>query len=217
MIKSDHEMKLKARNQMKAAMTLDGRSALGVGSSLSIRGLLKSQALIRPTFELTMWGLKQLVYPAHPRCHNMFCNNILNKQSATGILYTDISDHFPIFYIDYSSKISMSPKFIKKRCFSPDNIEKFKNECDSHNWNQVLESNDPQDAFTSFHNIFINLYDTCFPIKTIKLSYRNRKPWLTDGLSCLTKIKQISSSHGLSSRISYARKKVKFLLEILYQ
>ena len=120
----------------------------------------------------------------------------------------------------------------------------------------MLESNDPQDAFTSFHNNFINLYDKCFPIETIKLSYRNRKPWLTDGLrksikhknklyrlkmkydtseyctaykrteinsivfwkipsvnitiSCLTKIKQISSSHGLLSRIS-------FLLEILHQ
>ena len=47
----------------------------------------------------------------------------------------------------------------------------------------------PPDAFTSFHDNFINLYDMCFPIKTIKLSYRNRKPWLTDGLRKLIKHK----------------------------
>ena len=43
-------------------------------------------------------------------------------------------------------------------------------------------SNDPQEAFTSFHKDFIKLYGKCFPIETIKLSYRNRKPWLTNGL-----------------------------------
>ena len=32
---------------------------------------------------------------------NTFCNNIVDNQDVfTGILYTDISDHFPIFYID---------------------------------------------------------------------------------------------------------------------
>ena len=55
-------------------MTLDGRSDLGMGSSLSIRWLLKSQALIRPTFELTMWSLKLLVYPAHLRCQYHYGN-----------------------------------------------------------------------------------------------------------------------------------------------
>ena len=44
---------------------------------------------------------------------NIFCNTIFNKQSATGILYTDISDHFPIVYIDYSSNITISPKLLK--------------------------------------------------------------------------------------------------------
>ena len=42
-------------------------------------------------------------------------------------------------------------------------------------------------------------------------------PNVNISISCLTKIKQISSSHGLLSRISYEGKKVKFLLEILYQ
>ena len=35
---------------------------------------------------------------------NIFCNNILNEQALSGILYTDISDHHPIFYIDHSLK-----------------------------------------------------------------------------------------------------------------
>ena len=35
---------------------------------------------------------------------NIFCNNILNAQALSGILYTDISDHYPIFYIGHSLK-----------------------------------------------------------------------------------------------------------------
>ena len=41
---------------------------------------------------------------------------------------------------------------------------------------------DPQDAYTTFLRDFTAHYDTCFPIKVVKHGYRNRKPWLTDGL-----------------------------------
>ena len=39
---------------------------------------------------------------------NIFCNDIItNNNVLTGILYTDITDHFPIFYIDYASKTNL--------------------------------------------------------------------------------------------------------------
>ena len=35
---------------------------------------------------------------------NIFCNNIMKEEAISGILYTDISDHYPVFYIDHSLK-----------------------------------------------------------------------------------------------------------------
>ena len=39
---------------------------------------------------------------------NIFCNNYVdNSSSLAGILYTDISDHFPVYHIDYSDDVPM--------------------------------------------------------------------------------------------------------------
>ena len=49
---------------------------------------------------------------------NIFCNNIVdnleNQDVFTGILYTDISDHFPIIYIDKATGIKNPLKYFKK-------------------------------------------------------------------------------------------------------
>ena len=47
---------------------------------------------------------------------NIFYNNyVQNTSSLTGILYTGISDHFPIFHIDYSVCAPLVEKSFKKR------------------------------------------------------------------------------------------------------
>ena len=45
---------------------------------------------------------------------NIFCNNMPDSSLFTGILYTDISDHFLIFYIDKSLTNTNCPKYLKK-------------------------------------------------------------------------------------------------------
>ena len=49
---------------------------------------------------------------------NIFINRTHNKNHTSGILYTDISDHFPIFIIDNSSKCVEQPKFKYTRVYS---------------------------------------------------------------------------------------------------
>ena len=47
----------------------------------------------------------------------------------------------------------------------------------------VLESfQQCQTYFSKFLKIFKNIYDECFPVITVKTQYRNRLPWLTEGL-----------------------------------
>ena len=48
---------------------------------------------------------------------------------------------------------------------------------------------EPQDAYSAFYKDYSMLYDTCFPLKEVKIGYRNRKPWLSDSLKRLISVK----------------------------
>ena len=52
---------------------------------------------------------------------NIYSNEIQNDQ-LSGILYTNISDHFPIFIIDYSCTTYDQSQYIVKRHYTCDNI-----------------------------------------------------------------------------------------------
>ena len=99
---------------------------------------------------------------------NIFCNSVLYDDHAfTGILYTDVSDHFPsFFYIDGSSE----------------NIAQFSLKLRARDWSDLLACNDLEIAYTFFSNIITELFDTCFPLRTVKHGYKTIKPWLTESL-----------------------------------
>ena len=50
------------------------------------------------------------------------------------------------------------------------------------NWQTVLNINEPQLAYSNFQNIFMQCYESCFPIKRKSSVYKSRKPWLSNGL-----------------------------------
>ena len=114
---------------------------------------------------------------------NIFSGGLFHTdKSFSGILYTDISDHFPIFHIDYSIKTSSEHSYIQRRIYSEHNISCFKQLLDSHDWSALYESSDPQTAYSTFHEAFSNMYNQAFPLKNIKVGYKTRKPWLSDEL-----------------------------------
>ena len=54
---------------------------------------------------------------------NIFCGSLFHTDKLfSGLLYTDITDHFPIFHIDYSSVTTSEPQYIQKRIYSENNI-----------------------------------------------------------------------------------------------
>ena len=121
---------------------------------------------------------------------NIFSNNIMsNSNIFTGILYSDITDHYPVFHVDYSSKIKTQDTVIKRRIFSPSNIAKFSSSLCNHDWNHVLQNNDPQVAYSLFMNDYIDMYNSSFPMKSIKFGYKTRKTWLSEGMKNSIKIK----------------------------
>ena len=55
------------------------------------------------------------------------------------------------------------------------NISSFQSKFQQTDFSSVLHMNDAQQAFTQFHQTYIGLYDSCFPVKTVKVGYRNKK------------------------------------------
>ena len=71
---------------------------------------------------------------------------------------------------------------LKSAFFSEQNIEQFSSNLRNRNWSDLLSCNDPDLAYTVFSNSITELFDTCFPLRTVKRGYKTRKPWLTEGL-----------------------------------
>ena len=121
---------------------------------------------------------------------NIFSNSLLEtNQILTGILYSDITDHFPVFHIDYSVSIQKEAMIIKKRIYSEANIANFTTALNNHDWSHVLNDGDAQSSYSRFITDYISIYNSSFPLKAFKEGYKNRKPWLSDGIKKQIKIK----------------------------
>ena len=57
---------------------------------------------------------------------NIFSNDFCETNTTvSGILYTDVSDHFPVYYINYSDSVNVNEMSFKKRIYSNVNMERF--------------------------------------------------------------------------------------------
>ena len=66
--------------------------------------------------------------------------------------------------------------------YSVENQEKFARLLRERNWSDALSSEDPQSAYSLFSQGYIDMYNECFPLRTVKSGYKTRKPWLSEGL-----------------------------------
>ena len=118
---------------------------------------------------------------------------IFDRTMHSGIIKTQISDHFPIFTILENCKNCKNNEKTKitKRDFNKENIQNFHFLLENINWDQFLPSNAPNEAYNNFLKIFSDLYDIAFPKKEIEIKskYLNT-PWITIGLRKSSKRKQ---------------------------
>lgn len=114
---------------------------------------------------------------------NIF-SNILPPPNS-GILVTDVSDHFPIFT---SFPLNMSRPDSRRfytREYSQENISNFKNNLNSWDWSVVFNAPDPDTAFARFIDIFNTLHDKNIPMKSRKSNSPKlipKSPWITVSL-----------------------------------
>lgn len=115
---------------------------------------------------------------------NIFTNSPALDSHKSGILPTDVSDHFSIFTIICGhNNISIDNIPIITRQINNGNLSQMKNELQNMNWIHVLDCKDTEMAYSTFSNTFQEVYDKNIPVKIIKHSKRFlKKPWITEAL-----------------------------------
>ena len=118
--------------------------------------------------------------------------NTFNNDYKSGIVKTDISDHFPVFIItDAELNKTHKTDFIFKREINSVNLSKFKESLLTINWNDLHSFTDPNIAYDEFLKIFSAHYDSFFPKKKIQIKSKNiTSPWITKGIVKSSKRKQ---------------------------
>ena len=155
---------------------------------------------------------------------NIYTNSVsFDKDKFSGVLTSDISDHFMVFCMFQISdtKNNDDDDFYLIRRYSEKNKNTFVHNLNAIDWNEVLPNSNAQLAFSTFHSLIKKEYDTNFPLIKVKRQYNNKKPWLTN---CLRKsIRQKNKLYikakahpTLNNEITYKRYKNK-LLKILKQ
>ena len=93
-----------------------------------------------------------------------------NIEIKTAIVKTDISDHFPIIFAR-KNKIDaeITEQYIFKRNVSGKSIDKFKQKLRNIDWNDAKILRNVNDAYSIFPEIFLSLYNECFPKIKVKL------------------------------------------------
>ena len=109
---------------------------------------------------------------------NIFVNNFFVR-SRSGLLFTDISDHLPVFSIHSDNTLGhhsrQDPIFVRDK--NPINLSKFFEKLEGVEWSSLAGYNDPHTAYTSFLNKITKIYNDCFPVRKLipkKRSIKNR-------------------------------------------
>jgi hypothetical protein len=115
-------------------------------------------------------------------------DHILTKSndniSRSGVILSDISDHF-ITFISVKKHVKENvPQFVYRRDMSQMNINNFKESLRMLRWQNVLNSNDANESYNLFWEDFNVLYELHFPLKKVKfnLNYHKVKGYMTSGL-----------------------------------
>ena len=144
---------------------------------------------------------------------NIFTNIYKNENKyLTGILTTDISDHYIIFHIAPLQFRQQKEHHQLIRLINSSNLEKYTTAIQNHDWSLVNHHNLCQTAFSYFSETLKGIFHDAFPVIKVKQRYRNRLPWLTQGLKNAikhnNKLYKISMKYDTSfNKITYTQYK----------
>ena len=132
---------------------------------------------------------------------HIYSNNV-TATGHSGIIITDVSDHFGTFYITHSKDGNKPPKNKnRKRIFSENNIDTFKINLSHTDFSTIFQTMCPDDAYNEFMKLYIDAFNISFPMVETrpKNKHMKQQPWITTGLIESSKTKAKLFSRKLST------------------
>lgn len=110
--------------------------------------------------------------------------NDVTSVGYSGIIITDVADHFGTFYITRGKHKHIETSKIKIRILSRNNINKFKTLLDQTDFSHILQIACPNTAYNEFVKLYTEAFEKSFPLrqKSNKTNNIKREPWFTIGL-----------------------------------
>ena len=119
----------------------------------------------------------------------MLIDHIYTSNSYTstnsGIIITDVADHYGTFYSVSDRKHTSTTSQCKKtRLYTANNLLKFKKLLDATDFSHILQINCPNESFNEFIAKYKSAFDKAFPLKSVKINNKHikREPCVTPGL-----------------------------------
>ena len=109
---------------------------------------------------------------------NIFTNQYdVRENQLHVILETDITDHFPLFYINCRKSPSSSDDDYKLiRIMNEVRTTQYVSKIQNMDWSFLDSFSDCQSYFSNFIKVFKKIYEESFSLIRVKFRYRNRLP-----------------------------------------
>jgi len=106
----------------------------------------------------------------------------MNISVKSGNFVEDISDHLPNYMLMINKKQYSKTARPLIRLFSERNMAKFKHELQNTNWSTAFDTEDINQAYENFINLFTEQYNRCFILTRLSRKRSRDKPWITSAL-----------------------------------
>ena len=119
----------------------------------------------------------------------IFTNNLEHCVNS-GIFYSDLSDHLPIFQVTHLKLDAETPcRKRLARLMNSATITVFRSKLETIDWSVIYNSDSTNDSYDTFSSLLISVYHKSFPLRPIYMypeSGRSSKPWFSKGpfVSC---------------------------------
>ena len=88
--------------------------------------------------------------------------NRIDEKESTGVITTNISDHYPIFSWELRPSLADNVLSINYIVFSDENLSNFRNSPQYTNWEPILNNDDANESYELFQSTLLSIFNDHF-------------------------------------------------------